>query len=53
MLATDDGAQLHVPPVSELVSVIVLPWQKGALPAIAPGNAIAVTVAVTVPHPTT
>ena len=48
--ATDIGAQLHVPPANELPSVIVLPWQKGVLPVMAPGIPMTVTITVAVPH---
>ena len=50
IVATDDGTQLHVPPVNELLSVLVLPIQMGALPVIVPGKGFTVTTAVTVPH---
>ncbi len=50
MKATEDGAQLHVPPATVLLNVIVLPTQTGVLPEMAPGNAITVTIAVTVPQ---
>jgi hypothetical protein len=37
---------LHVPPAVELVSVLVVPTQVVALPAIAPGNSFTVNTAV-------
>ncbi len=53
IVATEEGAQLHVPPVNELLSVLVLPMQMGALPVIVPGKGLTVTTAVTVPHAAT
>jgi hypothetical protein len=50
MVAMDVGAQLQVPPASELVKVMVLPWQNGIFPAIAPGNGVTVITVVTVPQ---
>lgn len=44
------GEQLHVPPVVGLLSVIVLPAQKGMLPVIGRDSGFTVTVATTVPH---
>jgi hypothetical protein len=50
IVATVAGAQLHAPPGSELVRVIVLPGHTGTLPVTMPGKPFTVTVAVTVPQ---
>jgi len=50
IVATADGVQLQVPPVSELARVIVFPGHTGALPVIGPGTGFTVTVAETVVH---
>jgi hypothetical protein len=50
MVATVNGAMLHVPPGNELLNAAVLPGHKGTLPVIGPGKPFTATVAVTVPQ---
>ncbi len=50
IVATNTDVELHIPPVNELLKVIVVPWQNGVLPIITPGNGSTVTVAFIVPH---
>jgi hypothetical protein len=47
MVATDVALLLHVPPVVELVNVVVPPEHALAVPDMEAGNALTVTVLVT------
>jgi hypothetical protein len=51
IVATLDGAMAHVPPLTVLLSVIVLPAHMGTLPLIGPGAAPTVTMTVAAPQP--
>lgn len=50
IVATEVGAQLHVPPGNELLNEIVPPGHSGVFPVIAPGNGMTVTTTVNVPQ---
>ena len=49
-VATDEGVLLHVPPVVVSVSTVVAPAHNVVTPLIAAGEAVTVSVLVTV-HP--
>lgn len=50
MVATEDGLQLHVPPVSTFANAIVFPGHNGTLPVIGPAKGFTVTTTATEAH---